>query len=225
MDLEINDFNYRIEKDIGEFFEELDLSNKAKNLFYRLPDYKIHSLKVTKIAEKVAKELEYSPEKVKSIKKSALMHDIGKLKVNPDIFLNDKKLTQKQRKIYIEPHIKKTKEILEELDEFTEKEIKIATQHHETINGKGYPEGLGGDEISQEGKILKACDTFEAITDDRLHNPAKTLDKTKEIMEDLSGKKIDRKIANITYEKGVEVYKDYLKKVIPHTTLKKFKNH
>ncbi len=95
----------------------------------------------------------------------------------------------------------------------------IAGSHHEKINGKGYPRGLKGDEISFEARILAVADIFEALTaSDRPYKPSKKLSESMKILWFMAkDEDIDRRICRFFYESGL--YREYAKKHLPPQNL------
>ena len=70
----------------------------------------------------------------------------------------------------------------------------IASQHHERMDGKGYPKGLAAEEIHHGARIIAAADVFDALTAPRYYKPAYALDKTLEIMDGMAGAHLDPKV-------------------------------
>ena len=132
-----------------------------------------HSALVTEYAVGICKELQLDSPYCEMIRVAALLHDYGKIGV-PDSILNKPgRLTSKEYEV-VKTHAAKTKAILERVNfEGVYKEVPvIAGAHHERYDGKGYPEGLSGDDIPLGARILAAADFFEAITAKRhYHQP------------------------------------------------------
>jgi HD-GYP domain-containing protein (c-di-GMP phosphodiesterase class II) len=107
-------------------------------------------------------------EALKTIKYAALLHDIGKIGIRDDILLKQGAFTPEEQ-AEINTHPVRTRKILENF--YFPKALVhvpvIASQHHEKVNGKGYPEGLTGDELSLSSKILAVADVFDALTSRR----------------------------------------------------------
>ncbi len=68
---------------------------------------------------------------------------------------------------------------------------KFAAAHHERLDGKGYPKGLKGDEISLETRIITVCDIFHSLIENRPYRKSMTVQKALEVMEDMRGNAID----------------------------------
>lgn len=133
---------------------------EAKDLYT-----KGHSERVAKYSEMIAKKMGYSDDDAKTLYIMALMHDVGKIGI-PDAIINKPgALTDEEFKI-IKSHPVIGADILKEVDAF-EKISEIALNHHERIDGKGYPNGLTGNEISDEVAIVSVADAYDAMTSQR----------------------------------------------------------
>jgi len=153
---------------------------------------KYHNMRVGKIAGKLYQVV--CPNKdISTIVTAGSFHDIGKSKIPGEILNKQGKLTVEEFEI-IKKHPLYTKEILEgTLDDFT---TKIASEHHERLDGSGYPFGLKGDELCVETRILAISDVFDALTSDRSYRGRFTIEDALNIMRELEGK-IDMSIFSI----------------------------
>lgn len=133
---------------------------EAKDLYT-----KGHSERVAKYSEMIAKKMGYSDNDAKTLYIMALMHDVGKIGI-PDAIINKPgALTDEEFKI-VKSHPVIGADILKEVDAF-EKISEIALNHHERVDGKGYPNGLTGNEISDEVAIVSVADAYDAMTSQR----------------------------------------------------------
>lgn len=133
---------------------------EAKDLYT-----KGHSERVAKYSEMIAKKMGYSDDDAKTLYIMALMHDVGKIGI-PDAIINKPgALTDEEFEI-IKSHPVIGADILKEVDAF-EKISEIALNHHERVDGKGYPNGLTGNEISDEVAIVSVADAYDAMTSRR----------------------------------------------------------
>lgn len=133
---------------------------EAKDLYT-----KGHSERVAKYSEMIAKKMGYSDDDAKTLYIMALMHDVGKIGI-PDAIINKPgALTDEEFKI-IKSHPVIGADILKEVDAF-EKISEIALNHHERVDGKGYPNGLTGNEISDEVAIVSVADAYDTMTSQR----------------------------------------------------------
>jgi PAS domain S-box-containing protein/putative nucleotidyltransferase with HDIG domain len=140
-----------------------------------------HQQRVAELASAIAGEMGFSIEQAKYIYLAALIHDIGKFYVPADILSKPSKLSQIEMAM-IRTHAQGSYDILSEI-EFPWPLAQIAWQHHERIDGTGYPQGLGGDDILQEAKILAVSDVVEAMAHYRPYRPALGIDRALEEIE------------------------------------------
>ncbi len=134
-----------------------------------------HQKRVARLAAVIAEEIGLPDEKVDYIRTAALIHDIGKLYVPSDIMSKPGKLSDLEHKI-IRTHAESSYDILKSID-FPWPIAKIAWQHHERLDGSGYPNGLKEDEILLEAKILSVADVVEAMASHRPYRPALGIDE------------------------------------------------
>ena len=121
-----------------------------------------HQKKVAAISMVIAKNLGLTGEAIEAIRLASLIHDIGKISIPASILSKPGKLTDIERAM-IETHPKTGYDIVKEID-FPQPIAEIILQHHERINGSGYPSGLKGYGIMLEAKIIAVADAFEAMT-------------------------------------------------------------
>ena len=124
-----------------------------------------HSLGVADVAVEIAIEMDLAPERIRLVRRAALLHDIGKLSV-PNIILDKAgKLTPEEWAVVFE-HPKVTQSILERISAFRELAA-FAAEHHEKLDGSGYPQGMTGAGMSIESRILAVADIFAAMAENR----------------------------------------------------------
>ena len=133
-----------------------------------------HQQRVSQLATAIAKELNLSPDKVEGIRVTSLIHDIGKISVPTEILSKSTKLTDIEFSL-IKGHSQIGYDILKSID-FSYPIAQIVLQHHERLNGSGYPNKLKGDEILLEAKIIGVADVVEAMSSHRPYRPALGID-------------------------------------------------
>ena len=133
-----------------------------------------HQRRVSQLATAIAKELNLSQDKVKGIRIASLIHDIGKIGIPSEILSKPIKLTNIEFSL-IKGHSQIGYDILKSID-FSYPVAQIVLQHHERLNGSGYPQGLKGDKILFESKILGVADVVEAMSSHRPYRPALGID-------------------------------------------------
>jgi len=134
-----------------------------------------HQKNVTKIACSIAEHMGLSEELIKGLHIAGLLHDIGKISVPAEILSKPGKITKDERNI-IKNHCRVGHDILKGI-EFQWPVAKIVLQHHERMDGSGYPLGIQGEEILLEAKILAVADVIEAMSSHRPYRAALGLDE------------------------------------------------
>src|SRR5437879_4415545 len=151
-----------------------------------------HSQRVTRYAEVIGRALGLEGIELEKIRAAALLHDYGKIAVRDQFLMKPGKLDQAEFE-YMKAHAEKTGEFLAHLvfpHDMRDVPV-IAAQHHERMDGKGYPRGLPADRILLGARIVAAADVFDALTAPRYYKPAYTLEKTLEIMDGMAGDHLD----------------------------------
>lgn len=154
-----------------------------------------HQKRVTKLACAMAKEMELSNEQIEGLYLAGLLHDIGKITVPAEILAKPSRLTNSEFDI-IKTHPQVGYDILKNIA-FPWPIADITHQHHERMNGSGYPNGLESDEIIFEAKILAVADVVEAMSSHRPYRPALSLDITIEEISKNKGILYDPQIVDV----------------------------
>ncbi len=129
-----------------------------------------HQRRVAELARRIAGEMGLSPWQQSGIYISGLLHDVGKIAVPSEILSKPGKISQYEFSI-IKNHSQVGYDILQRID-FSWPVAKAVLQHHERMDGSGYPEGLSGEEIILEARILGVADVVEAMSSHRPYRPA-----------------------------------------------------
>jgi HD-GYP domain-containing protein (c-di-GMP phosphodiesterase class II) len=148
-----------------------------------------HSDRVALFTDMIAEELGLSPQKRRFLKRAALLHDLGKLGVSNQILDKNGKLTDEEWQS-VRRHPAQSQMILSRISAFQEL-ARIAGDHHERLDGKGYPRGIAGDEISLETRIITCADIFDALTAERPYRAAMPVTKALEILRADVGTAVD----------------------------------
>jgi len=151
-----------------------------------------HSQRVTRYAEVIGRALGLEGIELEKLRAAALLHDYGKIAVRDQFLLKPGKLDDAEFE-YMKAHAEKTGEFLAHLvfpQDMRDVPV-IAAQHHERMDGKGYPRGLPAERILLGARIVAAADVFDALTAPRYYKPAYTLEKTLEIMDGMAGDHLD----------------------------------
>ncbi|MBU0571128.1 MAG: HD domain-containing protein [Candidatus Omnitrophica bacterium] len=154
-----------------------------------------HSLRVTSFAVALARETKMKEKDVENLRFAALLHDIGKLAIDEEILFKKGKLSE-QEFDEIKKHPGWGVEMLKPVS-FLDYVLPVMMSHHENFDGTGYPDGLKGDEIPYEARILAVADIYEALTADRPYRRAFSKEESIVIMEESKGKKLDPMLVDI----------------------------
>ena len=154
-----------------------------------------HSKRVAQYATLIAKSLGWTKDEIQNIKSCAYLHDIGKIGIPDQILNKPGKLTQEEFNL-IKQHtiigqdIVKDITIIPHLDEVTR-------SHHEHYDGSGYPDGLKGNEIPIQARIIAIADSYDAMNSRRIYRNALSFEQIKEQIKKKSGTQFDPEIAEI----------------------------
>lgn len=129
-----------------------------------------HQRRVAKLACAVAEEMSLPKVQNERLRLAAIVHDIGKINIPTQILIKPTRLSEPEFNI-IEAHPQIGHDILHGI-EFSRPIAKIVLQHHELMDGTGYPQGLSGDAIMLEARILAVADVVEAMSSHRPYRPA-----------------------------------------------------
>ena len=130
-----------------------------------------------------------SPEEIDQLHRGGLLHDIGKIGVHPSILDKPGKLTEEEIAV-VRRHPSKGAEILEPIPNLRIV-IPIVVQHHERFDGKGYPNGLAGESISLQARILAVADVVDALVSDRPYRPGWSREKVLAYTRENAGSQFD----------------------------------
>lgn len=134
-----------------------------------------HQQRVSSLACDIAKEMGLSDDQIEGVRIAGAMHDIGKISISSEILTKPGKLTEKEFNI-IKTHPQVGYEILKKI-KFPWPLAYIIYQHHERMNGSGYPRGLKGKDILIEARIVAVADVVEAMASKRPYRPALGIDE------------------------------------------------
>jgi len=171
----------RAEQALGEGYEKLQRSLEgtiqamARVVEARDPYTAGHQRRVSQLACAIAEEMGLSEEQIRGIHMAGLIHDIGKIHVPSEILAYPDRLSAAEFNI-IQTHPQVGYEILKAI-EFPWPIAQIVLQHHERMDGSGYPQGLSGEDILLEARILGVADVVEAMSSHRPYRPAHGVDK------------------------------------------------
>ena len=168
------------EREVKQGYEKLQKTMEAtintisKIVETRDPYTAGHQNKVSQLAVAIAQEMKLPEDKIEGIRIAALVHDLGKISIPAEILSKPSKLNEMEFSL-IKDHPKIGYDILKSI-EFPWPVAKIVLQHHEKIDGSGYPQSLKGDDILLEAKIIGVADVVEAMSSHRPYRPALGID-------------------------------------------------
>lgn len=148
-----------------------------------------HSQRVGDYAMTVGKAMGLDEAQLRSLRRAAVLHDVGKLGVSSTILEKPGKLGDDEWTV-MRSHAERTAEILGRIAPMRGMAA-IAASHHERLDGTGYPLGLDESQLVMEARIITVCDFFDALTADRPYRAAMSVEDAFAIMEQESGKAID----------------------------------
>ncbi len=161
-----------------------------------------HEQQVARIACFIAQKMSLSEHQVEAIRIAAQLHDIGKMSVPSEILTKPGRLSHLEMEM-VKTHSQNAHDILENI-EFPYPIEQIILQHHERIDGSGYPKGLKGDAIVLEARIIGVADVIEAISSHRPYRPALGIEAAMEEITTHRGTLYDEKVVDAC----IEIYKE-----------------
>lgn len=154
-----------------------------------------HQRRVTEIATAVAFEMGFDPERLQGLRLASLVHDIGKINVPAEILTKPGILSEQEFEL-IRTHPEAGYDILKKIN-FPWPISKMVLQHHERMDGSGYPNGLSGDEILLEARIIAVADVVEAMATHRPYRASLGVGFALEEIEANRGRLYDKAVADI----------------------------
>lgn len=141
-----------------------------------------HSINVALLAMLIGKWMKFDEETINQLVIAGLVHDVGKAKIPKHILQKPRKLTDDEFEI-MKKHVIYGYEILEEVRKVHIDVIKGVRDHHEKIDGSGYPQGLTGEYIHKLGKVLAIADIYDAMTASRIYKEKRSPFEVMELMQ------------------------------------------
>lgn len=154
-----------------------------------------HSMRVAMYAREIAGEMGLEEEEIKNIHLAGLLHDIGKLGTYDYLLDKPAKLTDEEYEM-VKRHPVQGVTILKDLKQLSHI-LPLIRHHHERIDGRGYPDGLKGDDIPFGARILHVADTFDAIMADRPYRPSPGIEYAMSELGKYAGVQFDPKVSEV----------------------------
>jgi PAS domain S-box-containing protein/putative nucleotidyltransferase with HDIG domain len=200
--------NARLFEETRQLFSDLQRSNVeltraydttlegwSRALELRDAETEGHTLRVTQIAETLARSMGISEEDLSHVRRGALLHDIGKMGIPDSILLKPGPLTDEEW-VIMRKHPVYAYNLLSPID-YLKPALDIPYTHHEKWDGTGYPRGLKGEQIPLAGRIFAVADVWDALTSDRPYRPAWPKEKALKHIQEQAGKHFDPEVVSV----------------------------
>lgn len=186
-----------------KLFERTSIRSKTielimNTLFEKSKDEAQHSNRVSRICQAIAVEMDLDQNKINQMRVVGLMHDIGKIGVDEKILNKTGSLTSIER-IDIEKHAEIGWRLLSSTNEFSEI-AQFVIHHHEKWDGSGYPNGIKGEAIQIEARIIAVAEAYETMTSNRSFDKKLTMKEALQELKRCSGKHFDPKIVDVFHD-------------------------
>ena len=145
-----------------------------------------HTRRVAMLAVRVGEELGMPRARLRELAVGALLHDIGKLSVPDEILKKPAALTDEEF-TEVQQHPRRGRQLLRELGGFGDEVLRLVHDHHERLDGSGYPQGLCGGEIGFDARLLAVCDVYDALRSRRVYRDAWTHEQAIAFLRDGAG--------------------------------------
>ncbi len=154
----------------------IQLTKMISRAMFAVDPYTVsHQERLATLAVTIGEKAGLNSEELEWLRVGALLHDIGKAAVPNTILSKPGKLTDEEW-VLIRSHVKRGHEMLQDMD-LPENVMDMVLNHHERLDGSGYPNGIRGDKLSTESRILGICDVVEAMSSHRPYRPARKKDE------------------------------------------------
>jgi len=183
----------------GKIMRSRTIEMVLRNIHLKYDSEQIHNERVSEYCEAIAKAMAFDDAGVKNIKTAGVLHDIGKIMVPPEILNKPGPLTPEEFEV-IKRHPETSYQILRSVDDYAVFSEDVL-YHHERIDGGGYPEGLKGEQIPLNARIIAVADAYEAMTADRPYQVTLTKEEAIQELEKHAGTQFDTEVVRIFVDK------------------------
>ncbi len=174
---------------------------------YKDEDTGNHIIRISRYCTLIAEKLGLSAREVQNIRYAAPMHDVGKIGIPDNILMKPGKLTDEEFEIIKTHSTIGAKILANSKSKVLNVAEQIALYHHEKWNGKGYPQGLSGDNIPLTGRIVGLADVFDALTSKRPYKDPYSMEVAIDIIKKERGEHFDPDIVDVFLENKDEILK------------------
>lgn len=186
---------YKDKIKFGKLMRSKTIETVLKNINLKYNQEQIHAERVSGYCERIARALKLDEKSIQDVKTAGVLHDIGKITISPTLLNKNEKLTNEEFEI-IKSHPETSYQILKSVDEYASI-AEAVLYHHERYDGKGYPEGLVGEQIPLYARIISVADAYEAMTANRSYQKIKTKDEAIAELINNAGTQFDPKIVDV----------------------------
>jgi PAS domain S-box-containing protein/putative nucleotidyltransferase with HDIG domain len=179
----------KLEKSLGDTIKAMSMVVETRD-----PYTAGHQDKVARLAAAISKKMNLSEEMIRGIEMTGVIHDIGKMYIPADILSKPGKLSSIETQL-IRTHAQAGHDIMKDV-EFPWPVARIILEHHERMDGSGYPNGLSNNDILQEARIIAVADVVDAMASHRPYRPALGLNAALEEIENNKGKLYDSDVVD-----------------------------
>lgn len=187
---ELKKVNYKLSATFIDIIKSLAQILETRDIYTRG-----HSERVTYYALHLANALNLNQEKLDLIREGGLFHDIGKVGIPDKVLQKPGKLDDDEFSV-MKTHVVIGKSILSSIEGLNDTIVKICSSHHERVDGKGYPDGLTGDIMPVEVRIMAIADAFDAMTSNRVYRPGMPIEQAISQLETYSDFQFDKDLAS-----------------------------
>lgn len=163
-----------------------------------------HSINLAVLIGIFAKSMNIDRDTIHQVVVGAMLHDIGKVLIPDNVLHKPGKLSADEFEI-MKSHVVHSRDLLKQTPGISELTVNVAAQHHERIDGSGYPAGLHGDHICREGKMCAISDVYDAITADRVYHKAMPPTQALKKLLEWSGSHLDKELVQ-RFIRSVGIY-------------------
>ena len=194
---------YRDNVDLKKANQELEASHRelleytVKQIEARDPYTSGHSRRVAEYARVLASEAGLSGSEIKDVATAALLHDVGKVYHEFGTLLQKEGRLSPEEKELLQSHPVRSAELIATISNLRGRVESAVRHHHENYDGTGYPEGLKGESIPIESRIIMIADTLDAMTTDRPYRSALKFDRVVDEFRKYSGRQFDPRLAEL----------------------------
>lgn len=193
------DLMYRHKRSESSGIRSKTIDLVMNTLYKKSSREQLHSVKVSEICEAIATTMNFDKNDIYQIRIAGLMHDIGKIEIDEKILNKPEKLSKDEWE-RMQRHPEIGYRILSSVNKFSVIADDVL-EHHERWDGKGYPRGLKGEEISLHARIIAVADSYDAMTSDRTYGKALSEEEAINEIKRCSGTQFDPEVTRVFVEK------------------------